>query len=131
MGNDTANGKAHVLLVDDEEDFLFAMKTWLTHKGFNVETAGGGREGLEKLKQHRPDVVFVDVKMPEMDGIDTLAQIRAMDEELPVILITAFGLNPRIQEAERYNVTGFFRKSQEFDRAAAMIEEAVRKVKES
>ncbi len=127
---DDKEKKASVLLIDDEPDFLFAMKTWLTMRGFLVETAPGGREGVEMVRRHRPDVVFVDVKMPEMDGIDTLAALRTFEEDLPIILITAFGLNPRIQEAEKYGVTGFFQKSQEFSRAAVLIEQAVRKVKE-
>ena len=128
---DSKRSKTSVLLVDDEPDFLFAMKAWLLSRGLAVQTANSGREGIDKLKQKKPDVVFVDVMMPKMDGIDTLAQIRAIDAELPVILITAFGLHPRLQEAEKYGVTGFFRKSQDFELAAALIEAAVREVRET
>ena len=131
MKEDSQKGGVSILIVDDEEDFLTAMKFWLEAKGFNVETAGSGVEALQKLQEHKPDVVFLDIMMPDMDGIDTLAQIRTTDKELPVILITAFGLIPRLQQAEKYGVTGFFRKSQDFNKAAALIENAIRKVNEA
>ena len=123
--------RASVLLIDDEEDFLFTMKTWLESRGFSVETASSGRAGIEKLKQRRPDIVFVDMKMPVMDGVETLAAIRGFDEKIPVIVITAFGLNTRLQDAERYGVTGFFRKSQDLNQAAELIEQVINKVKET
>ena len=120
-----------ILIVDDEENFLFAMKTWLSAKGYEVQTASNGMEALAKLKARKPDMMFLDVSMPGMDGIDTLAQVRDMHEDLPVIMITAFGLVPRLEEAQKYGVTGIFRKSQDFGKAAELIESAVQKIDET
>ncbi|MDP8263173.1 MAG: response regulator [Candidatus Ancaeobacter aquaticus] len=115
----------HVLLIDDEADFLFAIEAWMLSKGFRVSTATDGRKGIELFKKDKPHIVFVDVLMPEMDGVETLKEIRKLDEKVPVILITAFGLNKRIEEAEKYGVFGFFRKSQDFEQAAALICDAI------
>ncbi len=123
--------KRNILIVDDEENFLFAMNTWLSAKGYAVQTASSGVDGIEKMKAHKPDIMFIDVSMPELDGIDTLARVRAIDEDLPVIMITAFGLVPRLEEAEKFGVMGIFRKSQDFGKAAELIERAVQKVNEA
>ncbi len=120
-----------ILIVDDEENFLFAMKTWLGAKGYEVETASSGAEGIEKLKTHKPQMMFLDVSMPGMDGIDTLAAVRLIDPVLPVVMITAFGFVPRLEEAEKHGVMGIFRKSQDFGKAAELIESAVRKINET
>jgi two-component system nitrogen regulation response regulator GlnG len=121
--------KPHILIIDDEADFLFAIEAWMLSKGFTVSTAPDGRAGFEKFKEVRPDLVFIDILMPEMDGVDTLKEIRKIDEKVPVILITAFGVNKRIEEAEKYNVFGFFRKSQDFEHAATLICDAISDLK--
>ncbi len=118
----------HILIIDDEADFTFAIQAWMEAKGFTVSVAENGVKGLEVFKKVRPDLVFVDVLMPEMDGVETLKEIRKIDEKVPCILITAFGLNKRIEEAEQYNVSGFFRKSQDFEHAATLIYDAIKEI---
>ncbi len=127
---DTKGKKINVLIIDDEENFLFAMQMWLSAKGYGVETASRGKEGIEKIRIRMPDIVFLDVAMPDMDGIDTLVQIRTVSRDLPVVMITAFGLVPKLGEAERYGVMGIFRKSQDFSKAAELIENAIKKINE-
>ena len=123
----TKADKAFILIVDDEEDFLFTMKFWLISKGYTVDTASSGKEGIAKVNERKPDVILMDVMMPDMDGIATLARIRASHNDVPIIMITAFGLGPKTQQAKEYGVSGFFQKSEHFDKLAGLIEEAVRK----
>jgi DNA-binding response OmpR family regulator len=78
-----------VLLVDDEEDILEVIKDRLEAYGFEVVTAGTGVEALAKLGAERFDGVFMDVKMPEMGGIEALEEIRKTDSHIPVIIITS------------------------------------------
>ncbi|HEY6199858.1 MAG TPA: response regulator [Candidatus Binatia bacterium] len=78
-----------VLLVDDEEDILEVIKDRLEAYGFEVVTAGNGVEALAKLGAERFDGVFMDVKMPEMGGIEALEEIRKTDPHIPVIIITS------------------------------------------
>jgi two-component system alkaline phosphatase synthesis response regulator PhoP len=80
-----------VLVVDDDVDFCEATKLLLDSKGYDVVLAHDGKEGLEKVRAGRPDLVILDVMMPEMNGYDVCVVLKA-DEELrkiPVILLTA------------------------------------------
>ena len=78
-------------MVDDDVDFCEATKLLLDSKGYEVILAHDGKEGLEKVRAGRPDLVILDVMMPEMNGYDVCVVLKA-DEELkriPVILLTA------------------------------------------
>jgi DNA-binding response OmpR family regulator len=79
-----------VLVVDDEPDLLYAIKLYLEDEGFTVFTAMNGYEALDQLKERLPDVVVLDVLMPELDGFATLKQIRETST-VPVIMLTARG----------------------------------------
>ncbi len=81
---------ASVLVIDDEQDLLDSLRKALGRKGFQVSTARSGRDGLALFPTVRPDVVLVDLRMPQMDGLAVLHAVREQDPNLPVILITAF-----------------------------------------
>lgn len=72
--------EAKILLVDDEPDILNLLKFNLEKEGFDVETAPNGRNGIEKALKFRPDLILLDVMMPEMDGIETCIQLRENKE---------------------------------------------------
>ncbi|HKY07581.1 MAG TPA: response regulator [Candidatus Binatia bacterium] len=78
-----------ILLADDEEDILEVVQDRLEACGFAVTTASNGLEALKKLSAGRFDGVFLDVKMPEMTGIEVLEEIRKSDKSLPVIILTS------------------------------------------
>ncbi len=77
-----------VLLVDDETGFLEAMRKRLTRRGLQVRLAAGGQEALDLLEQAPSDVVVLDQKMPEMDGMETLRRLRARHPQVRVIILT-------------------------------------------
>ena len=68
-----------ILIVDDEKDILEFLSYNLNKEGFSVITAKNGQEGLDYVKQHNPDLIILDVMMPEMDGIEVCQQIRSLD----------------------------------------------------
>ena len=79
-----------VLVVDDEEVMREVLQTLLVREGCEVSAAVNGEDGLELARGRRFDVAVVDVMMPGIDGIETLDRLRRLDEDLPVILITAY-----------------------------------------
>jgi DNA-binding response OmpR family regulator len=81
-----------ILIVEDEPDMLMGLEHNLQYEGYAVETAATGTDGLETWRRTRPDMVLLDIMLPEMDGFDVLETIRREDPEVPVILITAKGM---------------------------------------
>jgi len=83
--------KSKVLLVDDDPDFVEATKLILEKGGYNVTVAYDGNEGLEKVKEDKPDVIVLDVMMPEKDGYTMCAELKGDSEyrDIPVLLLTA------------------------------------------
>ncbi|MFT7209397.1 MAG: two-component system alkaline phosphatase synthesis response regulator PhoP, partial [Flavobacteriales bacterium] len=68
--------KQRVLLVDDDQDILDLVKYNLEKEGFEVETADNGKEGVKRAKEFLPELILLDVMMPEMDGMETCIEIR-------------------------------------------------------
>ncbi len=82
--------QATILLVDDEHGSLHMVQAYLTSKGFKVITANSAKKGLRQAYQQRPDVILLDVMMPEMDGYEMCRRLREM-MDTPVIFLTAKG----------------------------------------
>ncbi len=78
-----------VLIVDDETGILESLRILLKTEGFTPFTAHGGRAGIERLAELRPDIVLTDVRMPDVTGVQVLSAARALDPDVPVILMTA------------------------------------------
>src|SRR5208283_2899550 len=80
-----------ILLVDDEEHIRLLFKEELEEEGYLIDLASNGFEALEKLKEQPFDLVLLDIKMPGMDGIQTLNEIKKIDKDQRVILCSAYG----------------------------------------
>lgn len=78
----------HILVVDDEHEFLELMTNRLQKRGFTVAVAPTGEQALEMVGQGDFDVMVLDVKMPGIDGIEVLRQVKALKPDLPVLLLT-------------------------------------------
>ncbi len=116
-----------VLLVDDETDFTEPIAFWLKSRGYGVATAVNGQEALQMVQGSRPDIVFLDINMPVMDGLEALRQLRDIDKDLPVIMVTAaFGSEDKITRAKELGVSGFFAKNYTFDQLVQMIQVTLR-----
>jgi DNA-binding response OmpR family regulator len=79
-----------ILIVEDEQHQreLYAME--LQDEGYEVEQASNGKEGVEKVKSNKYDLVIMDIRMPEMDGIEALGKILSRDKKIPIIIYTAY-----------------------------------------
>ncbi|MFH1776613.1 MAG: response regulator [Candidatus Omnitrophota bacterium] len=96
---ETATGKT-IMIVDDEQVIRDFFKHTLTE--YRVLTAAGGEEALNIIKYDRPDLVLLDIKMPGIDGIETLKRIKQIDESIVVIMLSAHGTLERNLEAARH-----------------------------
>ena len=83
--------KARILIAEDEETQRDLLEGFLKKEGFFVDAVTNGREALQKLKGSFYDIALLDYKMPEMDGLQTLREIRKLYPELPVVMVTAYG----------------------------------------
>ena len=80
-----------ILVVDDEESIRLLFKEELEEEGYKVELAEGGEEALKKLRTSKPDLITLDLKMPDMGGLEVLERIREENKDLPIIICTAYG----------------------------------------
>ncbi len=80
---------ARVLIVDDEPDFVELIQEFVAGRGYEPLVAYSGREALQKVKDERPHIVLLDIRMPGMDGMEVLEKIREIDREIGVIMLTA------------------------------------------
>jgi DNA-binding response OmpR family regulator len=86
--NDTTK---HILCIEDEPEMIDLIRLILGRRGFEVIGAAGGKEGLEKVRQDPPDLILLDLMMPDMDGWEVYQQIKADEKtrNIPVIVVTA------------------------------------------
>src|SRR5580765_6559085 len=101
---------AKILVIDDEHGIQSLLDTLLSRKGYDVVLAESGRKGLELFRRERPDVIVLDLKMPEMDGVTVLQQIRSLNPDQPVIILTGAGTPEREQQVRTLGVTEFVEK---------------------
>ncbi|MGD8602379.1 MAG: response regulator, partial [Gemmatimonadota bacterium] len=92
---------ARLLVVDDEKGIRDALVQLFEYEGHEVASAEDGHEGIEKASELHPDVIFLDVKMPGLDGLDVLAKIREDDPSALIVMISGHGTIDTAVEATR------------------------------
>ena len=111
-----------ILWIDDEIGALEPLISLLREEGYEVETAESGREGLEKLQKGSYNVVFLDYKMPGMNGIEVLKHIRSMKPNLPVVMLTMMTDRSVIEEAIGQDVFDYVVKPVQFAQVMAVLQ---------
>ena len=121
--------KINVLLVDDDSDYRELMSFWLKAKGYGVLDASSGEQAIQIVKEQNPHIIFLDIIMPNTDGIETLRRIREFNQELPVIMVTAYSDEEYILETQKLNIAGFFAKDDDFSELRTKIESTLKNYK--
>ena len=114
-----------VLVVDDKEMMRDSVGSSLRRAGFDVVTSDRAQAAVERIAQKRPDVVITDLKMPGMTGLELLEKIREIDDEVPVVLMTAFGTIETAVEAMRLGAFDYITKPFEGDELIITVKRAV------
>ena len=89
MADVLAPSDAQILVVDDEDNITYLLGTALRHFGFGVLTAGSGREGLALATDARPDLMLLDVMLPDLDGFEVVRRLRDAGLQVPILFLTA------------------------------------------
>ena len=113
-----------VLIVDDEHTLARSAKAFLADHGYEAEVAGSGEQALELLKSLQPDVVFADVRLPGMSGLDLLKRIREFDPVLPVIMLTAYGSIAGAVEAVKLGAFDYVKKPVDLEELKLLADRA-------
>jgi len=118
--------KPQILVIDDEKDTCFILEDILTKEGYKVFTALDGMSGLKIVKEKKPDIVLLDLKMPEMDGIEVLRRIRKIDKNIVVIIITAYGTMDTARVAMKLGAFDYITKPCDPNSIKAVIKDGLR-----
>jgi len=102
--------KIKILIIDDEEETRFFLKRMLERRGYCVFTAGDGEEGLEKIKESDIHIVFSDIMMPKINGIEFLKEVRKHSLAIQVIMVTGKSDLNNCLEAVEYGASGYLIK---------------------
>lgn len=99
-----------ILVIDDVDEARATIIKILKKNGYDTLEANNGQKGLQIIRQHAPDLVITDILMPEMEGLETIKQIKKIDPNLPVIAITASMDTPYLQIALQFGaVDGLYK----------------------
>lgn len=118
---------ATILIVDDEQLICDLLRSVLVPHGHEVITASNGREGLELFKQHRPRFTLLDLRMPEMNGIEVLKHIRLIDPQAAVMILTAWRSDALERQARQLGVMDFLSKGLSLDVLVSAMERVLPK----
>jgi DNA-binding NtrC family response regulator len=119
--------KMRMMLVDDEERFLQTTQKMIARKGYDVLTATSGHDCLEQLESELVHVVILDVKMPNMDGVETLKQIKRRFPLIEVIMLTGHATAESAVEGMKLGATDYLTKPTSVEDIIAKAEEAFTK----
>jgi len=114
-----------ILVIDDKESMRGMLAETLSGEGYDVDTAADGKTGINRAKEKKFDVVLTDLKLPEMDGIAVLSQLKEADPDMAVIVMTAFGTIETAVEAMKLGAVDFISKPFDTDRLGVIIKKAL------
>lgn len=120
------NKEIKILVVDDESDFRQLMTVWLESKGYSAITAANGKDAVKLVKEEKPDIIFMDLRMPVMDGSETVKSIRRFNKNIPIIIISAYIDDPKMGEVNSSDISGIFYKNEDFEKGLSLLESVLR-----
>lgn len=117
---------ASIVIIDDDPQLRKSLARLLADDGHEVKGLGTGEAGVEYLKNHRTDLVILDLRLPGMDGMETFQEIKRIDPKLPVIIMTAYGTTETAIEATKQGAFDYVLKPFEVKSFLKIVDEALR-----
>ncbi|MFH1941910.1 MAG: sigma-54 dependent transcriptional regulator [bacterium] len=115
-----------ILVVDDEESVRYSFQRFLEEQKYNIETAKNGGEALKMISNKKYDLIILDVRLPDMSGLDLLKNIKAADSKAVVLIITAFGTMETAIEATKLGAYDYILKPFDIPSMKVLIDEALK-----
>ncbi|MFW6158050.1 MAG: sigma-54-dependent transcriptional regulator [Planctomycetota bacterium] len=125
MTNTRESDRPRILVIDDEESICRAFRRFFEARGWAVDVAATGGSGIEQARATEPDLVFLDVRLPDGDGLQIMERLRDFRPETPVIIVTAYGGMHTVLQAVRGGAFDYLPKPIDLDRALELAERAV------
>ncbi len=120
------NSQFTILIVDDDDEIRYSLGRVLGSQGYRIDTASSGEEGIEKVKTgSAPDLIFMDIRMGGINGLETLQHMRSIDSNLQIILMTAFGTAQTAIEAMKYGAYDYVMKPFDPERVLTLASSAI------
>src|SRR3989304_3884873 len=114
-----------ILIVDDEPFNLDLLEQELADKGYAAERAINGTQALQKIDSSQPDLILLDYQMPDMNGLEVLKELRSRGNDVPVVMITAYGTIERAVQAMKEGAYDFVPKPFDPDHLALVVQKAL------
>jgi DNA-binding NtrC family response regulator len=113
---------SRILIIDDEENICTMLADFLEDRGYETFQANTGEDAMRLIKEARPHLILLDIRMPEMSGVDMLGRIRQVDREVVIIMITAYHDIDIAQQALKNGASDFITKPIDLDYLATSIQ---------
>jgi len=120
-----SDNKPIVLIVDDQPGIRRLLMEVLTEEGYSVHTAANGYEGIQKAKDMNPALILMDMKMPGMDGIETLLELKNLNQAEKVIMMTAYGELELVNNAKEIGAYAYITKPFDILELCTMIQQGI------
>ena len=118
-----------ILIVDDERDVCDFVKNFFEERGFEVLTASNGKEALPIAEKEEPLIVLLDIRMPEMGGLETLRQIKQKRPDDKIIMVTCVDDLDKMEEAKRLGADGYITKPLVLDELVRAVMDKIPKIR--
>jgi two-component system response regulator (stage 0 sporulation protein F) len=116
-----------LLIVDDEKGITDALKSFFQHRGFSTKAANSGEEAIEVVKADRPDIIFLDIRMKAMSGLEALKRIKEIDPKIKVIMLTIHEEKEIVERAKELGADEYITKPFRIDYLEEVV---IKKVQE-